>query len=89
MSFEFLPFFVTPAKAEVKKVLKRLDTGFRRYDDLPRFRRNSKVSIYLFNTYIPFGLSWNIHDTRNITFEEFITLKTSDFSLTLGKNCNI
>jgi hypothetical protein len=25
--------------------LKRLDTGFRRGDDLPRFRRNSKVSV--------------------------------------------
>jgi hypothetical protein len=35
---------VTPAKAGVRKVLKRLDTGFRRYDDLPNFRRNSKVS---------------------------------------------
>jgi hypothetical protein len=33
-SFENLPFTVTPAKAGVQKVLKRLDTGFRRYDDL-------------------------------------------------------
>ncbi len=41
------PLFVTPAKAGVQKVLKRLDTGFRRYDDLPRFRRNSKVSLRL------------------------------------------
>ena len=40
------PLFVTPAKAGVQKVLKRLDTGFRRYDDLPRFRRNSKVSVH-------------------------------------------
>ena len=38
------PLFVTPAKAGGQKVLKRLDTGFRRHDDLPRFRRNSKVS---------------------------------------------
>jgi hypothetical protein len=43
-SFENLPYVVTPAKAGVQKVLKRLDTGFRRYDDLPNFGRNSKVS---------------------------------------------
>jgi hypothetical protein len=36
--FEFLPYVVTPAKAGVQKVLKRLDTGFRRYDDLPNFK---------------------------------------------------
>ena len=41
-----LPGALTPAKAGVQKVLKRLDTGFRRHDDLPRFRRNSKVSIH-------------------------------------------
>ena len=38
------PLFVTPAKAGIQKVLKSLDTGFRRGDDLPRFRRHSKVS---------------------------------------------
>jgi hypothetical protein len=43
-SFEFLPYVVTPAKAGVQKVLKRLDTGFRRYDDLPNFKSNSKLS---------------------------------------------
>jgi hypothetical protein len=42
-SFEFLPYVVTPAKAGVQKVLKRLDTGFRQYDDLPNFRSNSKL----------------------------------------------
>ena len=36
--------FVTPAKAGVQKVLKRLDTGFRRYDDWVNFKRNSKLS---------------------------------------------
>jgi hypothetical protein len=43
-SFEFLPYVVTPANAGVQKVLKRLDTGFRRYDDFSSFGRNSKVS---------------------------------------------
>jgi ParB family chromosome partitioning protein len=43
-SFEFLLYVVTPAKAGVQKVLKRLDTGFRRYDGLVNFRRNSKLS---------------------------------------------
>jgi hypothetical protein len=45
-TFENLPIVVTPANAGVQKVLKRLDTGFRRYDDFPNFRRNSKVSIH-------------------------------------------
>jgi hypothetical protein len=40
---EFLIYVVTPAKAGVQKVLNRLDTGFRRYDDLVNFRRNSKL----------------------------------------------
>jgi hypothetical protein len=40
-----LPPVVTPAKAGVQKVLKRLDTGFRRYDDLPGFGKSSRVSI--------------------------------------------
>jgi hypothetical protein len=39
-SLEFLPYVVTPAKAGVQKDLKRLDTGFRRHDDLPNFRIN-------------------------------------------------
>jgi len=43
-TFENLLFTVTPAKAGVQKVVKRLDTGFRRYDDLPSFGRFSKVS---------------------------------------------
>jgi hypothetical protein len=43
-TFENLLFTVTPAKAGVQNVLKRLDTGFRRYDDLASFGRNSKVS---------------------------------------------
>ena len=46
-SFEFLPYVVTPAKAGVQKVSKRLDTGFRRYDDLPNFKGNSKLSYYV------------------------------------------
>ena len=44
--FEYLPNVVTPAKAGVQKALKRLDTGFRRYDNLPNFRSNSKLSFY-------------------------------------------
>jgi hypothetical protein len=51
-TFENLLFTVTQANpgsesgtgAGVQKVLKRLDTGFRRYDDLPSFGRFSKVS---------------------------------------------
>jgi hypothetical protein len=50
-SFEFLPYVFTPAKAGVQKVLKRLDTGFRRYDDLPNFKSNSKLSTNRFYTY--------------------------------------
>ena len=42
--FENLLLTVTPAKAGVQKVLKRLDTGFRRYDDLPNLKGNSKLS---------------------------------------------
>jgi hypothetical protein len=55
-SFEFLPYVVTPAKAGVRKVLKKLDTcacpglrsGIRRYDDLFNFRSNSKLSSFLY-----------------------------------------
>ena len=50
-TFENLPIVVTPAKAGVQTSSRRtpgtskiLDTGFRRYDDLLNFRRNSKVS---------------------------------------------
>jgi hypothetical protein len=43
-SFENLPYVVTPAKAGVQKVSKRLDTGFRRGDDLPNFVSNSMLS---------------------------------------------
>jgi len=43
-TFENLPIVVTPAKAGIQKVLKRLDTGVRRYDDLPNIRSNSKLS---------------------------------------------
>jgi hypothetical protein len=32
-TFENLPFAVTPAKAGVQKVLKRLDSGFHRNDE--------------------------------------------------------
>ncbi|MDP2839660.1 MAG: hypothetical protein Q8O11_06345, partial [Syntrophales bacterium] len=42
---ENLPYVVTPAKAGVQKVLKRLDSCFRRNDKLPNFGRNSKVSL--------------------------------------------
>jgi len=42
-SFENLPFSVTPAKAGVQKVLKRLDTGFRRGDDLQNFKSKALV----------------------------------------------
>lgn len=45
-SFENLLFTVTPAKAEVQNILKRLDTGFLRGDDLANFGRNSKLSYY-------------------------------------------
>ena len=43
-TFENLHFPVTPAKAGVQNILKLLDSGFRRNDDLANFRRNSKVS---------------------------------------------
>ena len=43
-TFENLLFTVTPAKAGVQNVLKSLDSGFHRNDDLSSFGRNSKVS---------------------------------------------
>jgi len=42
-SFEKYPHFVIPAKAGIQKVLKRLDSCFRRNDDLPNFRSNSII----------------------------------------------
>ncbi len=43
-TFEKRPYFVIPAEAGIQKVLKGLDSRFRRNDDLPNFGRNSKVS---------------------------------------------
>jgi hypothetical protein len=45
-TFENLLFTVTPAKAGVQNVLKSLDSGFHRNDDLSSFGRNSKVSSF-------------------------------------------
>jgi len=41
-----MPPAVIPAKAEIQKALKGLDSCSRRNDDLPGFGRNSKVSPY-------------------------------------------
>jgi len=38
-----IPHFVIPVKAEIRKVFKRLDSCFRRNDDLPNFR-STKLS---------------------------------------------
>ena len=46
-TFEKYPRIVIPAKAGIQKALKRLDSCFRRNDDLPGFGRNSKVSSFL------------------------------------------
>ncbi len=43
-TFEKCPHAVIPAKAGIQKALKKLDSCFRRNDDLPSFGRNSKVS---------------------------------------------
>jgi len=48
-SFEKYPLFVIPAKAGIQKVLKGLDSCFRRNDDLPSFGRNSKLSTFDFH----------------------------------------
>jgi hypothetical protein len=56
----FLLYVVTPAKAGGQKVLKRLDTGFRRYDDLPNFKRNSKLSFYEFIGIKRIGFQWRL-----------------------------
>jgi len=45
-TLKIYPYFVTPAKAGVQKVLKRLDTGFRQGDELQNFRRK-QVSLCL------------------------------------------
>jgi hypothetical protein len=44
VTFEKCPYFVIPAKAGIQKVLKGMDSYFRRNDDLPNFRSNSKLS---------------------------------------------
>ena len=43
-SFEKSPHFVIPAYAGIQNVLKGLDYCFRRNDDFPNFRSNSKLS---------------------------------------------
>jgi len=43
-TFEKYPRIVIPAKAGIQKILKGLDSCFRRNDDLPGFGRNSKFS---------------------------------------------
>jgi len=50
-TFEKYPYFVIPAKAGIQKVLKGMDSCFRRNDDLPNFRSNSKLS--KIETYVP------------------------------------
>jgi hypothetical protein len=58
-TFENLLFTVTPAKAGVQNVLKSLDSGFHRNDDLSSFGRNSKVSQRIcpeFVSYIAFPI---------------------------------
>ena len=42
-TFENLLITVIPANAGIQNILKSLDTGFHRYDDLPNFRSNSII----------------------------------------------
>jgi hypothetical protein len=59
-----MPFIVTPAQAGVQNLLKSLDTGLRRYDELPCFVKNSKLSPWMASCKIPQDANPPAHESQ-------------------------